>query len=187
MKTPHHHSMPWAVLLIAVLTLGLSAAAVAPPVSTAQAVPTFGQHVVQTAAAVETRKSSLTERQRRNLKFAQSITKKYGVTIVHADNRCTTSSRVLGCYTPARKYPLSISTLGLNQSRTKIRHIALHEVAHREIHRKCGTLIPRIVKNRIERVTDAYSVLLGAPQVKGLSYTSKDMTVAKKIRAKTCR
>lgn len=68
------------------------------------------------------------------------------------------------------------------------RALALHEVAHGEIYRICGTPCPPIAGDRHEQVTTAYAhVVLGAPASNGgYTATPNDISAARSIHAGVC-
>lgn len=123
------------------------------------------------------------------LQYAQSVARPYGVSVIINDKACGGVKNLLGCYSSSKPNQIAVTNRALSRNNTWIKHITLHEVSHREIHRICGSAIPPIVGGRVEQVTDAYALSLGAPNLSSGSYkaNAKDKAIAKKIKAGTCR
>lgn len=143
------------------------------------------------AGGSSARTVKLNKHQKSMLKYAQSLAKPYGEKVAHKETACSVpGARVLGCYSPSGgSVRISLTRAGLSKSKAVLKSIVLHEISHGIIMWAChDNPIPKIVGKRIEYVTSAYAVILGAKKkhLPSTVYNKKDMSIAKKIRADKC-
>ena len=143
------------------------------------------------AGGSSARTVKLNKHQKSMLKYAQSLAKPYGEKVAHKETACSVpGARVLGCYSPSGgSVRISLTRAGLSKSKEALKSVVLHEISHGIIMWAChDNPIPKIVGKRIEYVTSAYAVILGAKKkhLPSTVYNKKDMSIAKKIRADKC-
>lgn len=123
------------------------------------------------------------------------VTVSWVVTTAGGDTGSLTSSYLVlrGSVTDgeSQTIELSIGTADPNQPGSSkvyasIRGIVRHEAAHIAASRTCGTVIPPIVGDRVENVTDAYAVLFHGGSNMHYGYNDNDAAIATAIHEGRC-